>query len=640
MKAVPLFASIDYERPASYGEDFLGGLSQWFYLGGRRAKVLQGNEVSLEDKERLSYYKIALKVTSYVLLLPLTLMLLAVHLALRHTHRFTVIYPSSSGGMGIDPSQSRSHLMMDTTAQKIDQVSLQSLAQEPNPQVIDEPEWKDVLTLFRQNAEKYFSAAAAERVFNDFKLFLPHVDPGLHGEILQFIQKVPTLPYFFRGSDIKDPINSLEDFQNHLIQRFQNVFINLPRSALGTTTTPEHLINFRFACALAENTSEHLWEKIDWKGFDLIQLIESDYRPFVRLCKKYRDKHFIKLAVKHAIDRFILRGDREGLALVEEFFPHVLNKCLKQWKEGDGFSNETLFPSMYQWLVEKGVIKPSTSSFLSSEVVSATQRERDVSMYGGAARHQIYQARQKDAISWVTSTLKDPSFSFASIIQRLGGWRQSIALKTGAPAAYAFGSFREGDLKTVVQNTLPNAVLYAKMAALVNQQCIIKFRAPNGGICQLPLTSIHYENNGSKLKWRHTSRRALLEMIFLLESMYKKLGTAKYDSTNDKGRTELLQHVGLFHWCWAHACPYHRGSAAIGEVLVMAMLQHHGIAASVHSEAERIALATWDLHQFTAEYPSYLRTHEGEPIQVSGQADNGSKSFMEIQAYSKPIVVP
>lgn len=95
MKEVSLFTSISYTRPTSYTEDALSMLSNYFYLGGKRATVVKGNEVKLET-ENVSWYRIALKVASFVLLLPFTLTLLASYLSLRYQQNFTVLLPLDS----------------------------------------------------------------------------------------------------------------------------------------------------------------------------------------------------------------------------------------------------------------------------------------------------------------------------------------------------------------------------------------------------------------------------------------------------------------------------------------------------------------------------------------------------------------
>ncbi len=90
MTTISLFTPINYTRPRSYTELAISTLSHYFYLGGMQATVVKNDEVQLEDG-KISWNTIALKVASYVLLFPLTLPLLAINLALRYQHHFTVI---------------------------------------------------------------------------------------------------------------------------------------------------------------------------------------------------------------------------------------------------------------------------------------------------------------------------------------------------------------------------------------------------------------------------------------------------------------------------------------------------------------------------------------------------------------------
>jgi hypothetical protein len=93
MATISLFTSINYARPRSCAEGALSILSNYFYLGGKRAIVVRGDEVRLEVG-KVSWYRIALKVASYMLLFPLTLTLLAINLGLRSQYNFTLINSS------------------------------------------------------------------------------------------------------------------------------------------------------------------------------------------------------------------------------------------------------------------------------------------------------------------------------------------------------------------------------------------------------------------------------------------------------------------------------------------------------------------------------------------------------------------
>lgn len=90
MSEVTLCTAINFVRPASICEQALAKLSHYFYLGGQQAFVIKNDEVRLENGQ-IDCYTIALKIASYVLLAPITLILFAVDLALRSQHHFTLI---------------------------------------------------------------------------------------------------------------------------------------------------------------------------------------------------------------------------------------------------------------------------------------------------------------------------------------------------------------------------------------------------------------------------------------------------------------------------------------------------------------------------------------------------------------------
>lgn len=94
MSAITLLTPINYARPKSVYEEVLSKLSNYFYLGGKQAVVIKKDEVRLENG-KLEWYTIALKVASYILLAPITLILLAIDLILHSQHRFTLITPSN-----------------------------------------------------------------------------------------------------------------------------------------------------------------------------------------------------------------------------------------------------------------------------------------------------------------------------------------------------------------------------------------------------------------------------------------------------------------------------------------------------------------------------------------------------------------
>lgn len=94
MSTISLFTPINYARPVSSKERILSRLSHYFYLGGVQVVVVKDNKIELKN-EKIAWYKTALKVASYILFFPLTVLLLTTYLTLRSRYRFTSVTEAS-----------------------------------------------------------------------------------------------------------------------------------------------------------------------------------------------------------------------------------------------------------------------------------------------------------------------------------------------------------------------------------------------------------------------------------------------------------------------------------------------------------------------------------------------------------------
>lgn len=93
MTTIPLFTFINYDRPKSFSEGVLSTLSYCVGLSKTQITVVKGDEVQIKNI-KAPFYEIAFRVTSYILLFPLTLILTGSYLALKCRHNFTVIAPT------------------------------------------------------------------------------------------------------------------------------------------------------------------------------------------------------------------------------------------------------------------------------------------------------------------------------------------------------------------------------------------------------------------------------------------------------------------------------------------------------------------------------------------------------------------
>lgn len=93
MTKILRITSINYKRQTSCAEKVLSRLSNYFYLGGTQITVIKGKEVQLE-KGKLSWPVIALKVSSYILLFPITFVSFAIYAGLRYSRHFVLLTSS------------------------------------------------------------------------------------------------------------------------------------------------------------------------------------------------------------------------------------------------------------------------------------------------------------------------------------------------------------------------------------------------------------------------------------------------------------------------------------------------------------------------------------------------------------------
>jgi hypothetical protein len=103
----------------------------------------------------------------------------------------------------------------------------------------------------------------------------------------------------------------------------------------------------------------------------------------------------------------------------------------------------------------------------------------------------------------------------------------------------------------------------------------------------------------------HTDTHRLAEAMEIVEYLFQR--------TLDQTLPEdlLLQRIGEFHWWFANAMPYTRGSSAIGKMFVGTLFEYHGIT----------KLSLDDLHRFPK--------RQGIDIDVWAMTMGDSKAFSE-----------
>jgi|GEM_PF-1550752 len=86
------------------------------------------------------------------------------------------------------------------------------------------------------------------------------------------------------------------------------------------------------------------------------------------------------------------------------------------------------------------------------------------------------------------------------------------------------------------------------------------------------------------------------------------------DSTENK-----FKLIAKFHWWFAHAMPFERGSAAIAEVLSQVLLKSSGYnwEKKSHLLIDIEALLEPNMDEFIRQYPTFYKTHEKIAIQIT-----------------------
>ncbi|GAB4187095.1 MAG: hypothetical protein Tsb0015_05490 [Simkaniaceae bacterium] len=99
--------------------------------------------------------------------------------------------------------------------------------------------------------------------------------------------------------------------------------------------------------------------------------------------------------------------------------------------------------------------------------------------------------------------------------------------------------------------------------------------------------------------------------MFLIEPMLKEISAVfkqAMEWIEEEGLTELKNRVALLQYEFAHAMPFYRGSAAIGEWLEKAVYGYHGWQVHYNSEKmENLEALIYSLKEFVGEYDSIVR---------------------------------
>lgn len=274
-----------------------------------------------------------------------------------------------------------------------------------------------------------------------------------------------------------------------------------------------------------------------------------------------------------------------------------------------------------EWLGEQGVSDSAiaevahaiSSSEMLEESGAAVANSHRPSGYGGEAVQAEYRRWFRRNVKIVAQQIR-AGVPFWEIAEGLAVSRQEIAFRLDHFPAEKFGAWRS-EVGSVMHTPLggyPQS--YERALELLRNRRVgrgnytFHYRAP--GTCRVfSLTTIENEMVivAPVLRWLHTGQNYLEDLKPLVDDLFNKArSTAEAGGSEQSPIDTVCNAVARWHWLFAHMCPYKRGSAAMGEVLIAALLDAHGIEAGESTVAEgrdTLALTTL-LENYVQEFNS------------------------------------
>lgn len=418
-------------------------------------------------------------------------------------------------------------------------------------------------------------------------------------EVFSWIQKHPrVLTYLFEDEDEdQEMLCSLFNFQQYCIRGFSR-----HHAQCGNPCERREYLSL--TSKLIKTTPSSLWIGFPFDKFNVNEVVSALHEPVLSMIKIHAPQNVTSEHLMEIASEAILCGDSEVLDLLILVFPELIVQLRHSLSN---LAKTLAFPSTFSWLYKHSVISAAPPITPTESNSLPIRRTRSTRVYGGTSCHKTYLYRQHDAIIYTLRRLQGIcSVTLEELMVILGNWRHSVAAKTNNNTARMFGQFRTCELQTRVDNTPENNAVFLRMRLLAGQQIQASITDADGIVQEVILTeTILY--TPTQALWRHTRREELQKLMPYLQMLFDLLLQMQVGSLNVGERTAIIRRIGEFHWWWAHACPYDRGSAAIGEVIVIALLAYHGITGvQLASDAERFALATPSPQEFAEIYHTFL----------------------------------
>jgi hypothetical protein len=191
-------------------------------------------------------------------------------------------------------------------------------------------------------------------------------------------------------------------------------------------------------------------------------------------------------------------------------------------------------------------------------------------------KQDIYMKELENVIQFLYNNIENLDLfpDFLSIILFVANKRKIIEYLKLSNNFHLFGSLRTvNKLENGRKAEFRSYILNSSGAHLLNNNKLVstKITYYNDKLkIKRNLTKIRINDKNSH--WVHSKSRSIPKLLYLMNELYKKFKKSLLSGTNIKESKDLLCEL---YWLYIQACPFERGSAAIGEIIFSALLQKH-----------------------------------------------------------------
>jgi len=236
-------------------------------------------------------------------------------------------------------------------------------------------------------------------------------------------------------------------------------------------------------------------------------------------------------------------------------------------------------------------------------------------------KQSIYNTEIKLIKEQLLRILEDSTFEelcdYVTLKRKMIEFLKLTHARKGGVSFHFFGKKRIYD-----NNDIKSPFIASKAKHLVNKFGIsnkqIKYN--NIDLTEYKITMINNEMTREKklsALWFHTSPENIPRLFEIMNELYESL---KKSSVNDIKNIKKI--IAKLYWLYMQTCPYHRGSASIGEILFSVLLQKYlkcdfKISSGWNSNPETIPdihALSYELNDFIKIFYSQFTTCDGDNV--------------------------